>query len=244
MGVHNSSKTRVRPIFRALSRSDNSGGQWLGKLMSLGGRAAPDDPGTLIVPPLFEFLADPPRDFLAWLVSHPESLSVPSYPTSESTQRKREALLEGNASARAAALAKIKDITADHWPRWLCFEGTTKVDCALLTRKLVLFIEGKRTETGPSPNISWYRGRDQVLRNLDCARWYAQRYGLDYYAMLIIEGDDESKRAAARNVESERCVRSSLPHLTKSERADAMKHYLGFSTWDEVGSLIRATSLV
>ena len=84
------------------------------------------------------------------------------------------------------ALAAI-DAGQSHRQQWWCFEGTTMVDCALFADRCVVFAEGKRTELGASANVSWYRGRNQVLRNLDCARSYAASNGLDYYAMLIVE---------------------------------------------------------
>jgi hypothetical protein len=50
--------------------------------------------------------------------------------------------------------------------KWWAFEGITKVDCWLETDRLVLFVEGKRTET-LSKFTAWFPARDQLTRNLD-----------------------------------------------------------------------------
>ena len=205
MGKFNSSKTRVGPIFEELNRRDATGKSWLPSLMRLGCRgAAPELPGLLSTPPWFEFPAPPPRDFLEWLVTHPKKLDRPKYATGDLTKQKRDKLVAQDPAVLQEAISAIKDPASDHHRKWWCLEGTTSVDCALFTPRLVLFIEGKRTEDGSSPDVSWYRGRDQVLRNLDCARSYAQQRELDYYTMLIIEerrqegkGEEGAKRRLA-----------------------------------------------
>ncbi len=235
MGKLNSSKTRVGPIFKELNRRDATGKGWLPSLMRLGGRgAAPEVPGLLSTPPWFEFPAPPPRDFLEWLVTHPEKLDRPKYTTGDLTKQKRDKLLAKDPAVLQEAISAIKDPASDHQRKWWCFEGTSMVDCALFTPRLVLFVEGKRTEAGSSPDVSWYRGRDQVLRNLDCARSYARQRELDYYTMLIIEDGDKEREKKAREVGSSKCVASSLPHLTKTEQREIMQHYLGFTTWQAV----------
>jgi hypothetical protein len=158
-------------------------------------------------------------------------LASPAYEVSENTKLNRDGLRSGDTEVREKALAAIDDPDSDHRGKWWCLEGTTMVDCALFTKEMVLFVEGKRTELEPSPNVSWYRGRNQVLRNLDCARWYGKLHGLDYYALLIIEDGDAGREKKAGEVDAERWVSSSLPHLSAHDREEAMQHYLGFTTW-------------
>ena len=238
MGINNSSKTRVQPIFKELERRDPLGTIWLARLMRLGGRKAPANPGTLVAPPCFEFAAPPPRDFLRWLVEHPGKLASPAYEVSENTKLKRDALRSGETEVREKALAAIDDPDSDHRGKWWCLEGTTMVDCALFSKEMVLFVEGKRTELEPSPHVSWYRGRNQVLRNLDCARWYGKIHGLDYYSLLIIEDGDAGRKKKASEVDAPRSVSSSLPHLSTREREEVIQHYLGFTTWREITDVL------
>jgi hypothetical protein len=210
--------------------------------MRLGEREAPESPGILTVPPWFEFPAPPPRDFLEWLVTHPEKLTRPKYATGDLTKQKREKLRAKDTAVLQEAISAIGDSASDHHRKWWCLEGTTSVDCALFTKNLVLFVEGKRTESGSSPDVSWYHGRDQVLRNLDCARWYGQQHELDYYTMLIIEDGDKEGAKRAREIESPKRIASSLPHLSEAERQKMMRHYLGFTTWRKVVEAFGLTS--
>ena len=62
------------------------------------------------------------------------------------------------------------------------FEGFTEVDCCIVTDRLVLLIERKRTE-GLSESTAWYRGRNQLHRNLEAARELA---GGREYAVIVI----------------------------------------------------------
>jgi hypothetical protein len=52
--------------------------------------------------------------------------------------------------------------------------------------------------------------------------------------MLIIEDGDKDREESARDIESPKCIASSLPHLSESERQEMMQHYLGFTTWRKV----------
>ena len=50
--------------------------------------------------------------------------------------------------------------------KWWVFEGRTAADCLLVTDRLALFIEGKRTDR-IAPATSWYPWRSQLVRNLE-----------------------------------------------------------------------------
>jgi hypothetical protein len=195
---------------------------------------APTDVGTLKSVD-FEYPAPPPRPFLRWLVGHASELQKPAYTTSPAASAKREKLLAGDPATLAEALNAI-DSGASHRGKWWCFEGTTMVDCALSTDRCIVFVEGKRTEAGASRGVSWYASRNQVLRNLDCARALAANDGRAYFALLVIEqGDAVDRRlAAAQDVLDPEVVERSLPHLSPAERSEALGHYLGFTTWQEI----------
>jgi hypothetical protein len=57
--------------------------------------------------------------------------------------------------------------------KWWAFEGFTEVDCVLETDRLLLFIEGKRTEALAS-STDWYPERSQLVRNLEAVREVAK----------------------------------------------------------------------
>lgn len=116
------------------------------------------------------------------------------------------------------------------------------MDCALFTDDTVIFLEGKRTEMGPSEGIIWYPTRNQVLRNLECARTQARLHGLKHYFVILAveeEGPSGDPGASERTrqhglVTDAAMVEASLPHLTASERAELLEHYLGVTNWQSI----------
>jgi len=248
MGKCDSSKTRVQPVFNALYWQDASGETWLRPLLEMARREAGAE--TIAVPPNlgrlaslhFEFPADPPRAYLRWLVEHPQDLSSP--PESEwrkwsrRTQERRRALLAGDSVAQAEAIAQLN---RSRLPRraWWRFEGVTYVDCALLTPSEAVFVEGKRTEIGPSRSVAWYPHRNQVLRVLDCAAAFAKQTGRPhFFVVLVVERglveDDLERQTEIEAVTWSETVRQSLSHLTDHEREDLLAHYLGTCTWQDI----------
>ena len=100
------------------------------------------------------------------------------------------------------------------------------LDCALLTDKLVITIEGKRTEP-LSAATDWYPKRSQLVRNLEAAKQLAD--GRAWASMLISEtpvpeGSDKALDAL---------MPAGAPHLSRADRDELQAHYLGNITWRE-----------
>jgi hypothetical protein len=120
---------------------------------------------------------------------------------------------------------------------WHIFEGPTHVDAHLATERLVIVIEGKRTERGPTTRTSWMPVRHQMLRNIDDARDRSD--GRSVIGFFLIEGDDhdpltvpqEWREWSAYTV-SRNALDASLPHRSESERWAIASAFLGASTWD------------
>ena len=182
----------------------------------------------------FEFSVAPGRRFLRWLLENPDRMTWPvsagqrkSY--SATTQARREGLIghKGDSVQKQAQASALRSLNR-HGPeksrrQWWAFEGFTEVDCCLETDRLVLLIEGKRTES-LSESTAWYSGRNQLHRNLEAARDLAA--GREFGVLVI--GEDEIAETALGS--SER----GLPHLNTAERAELMSHYLGTLTWSQV----------
>jgi len=250
MGRFDSSLTRVQPVFQALFRRDTSGETWLRQLLGMAKRRAGPEPvtiparvGQLVEPPQFEFPVDPPKSYLAWLITHPERLSSPPEAAwkgwSTRTQERRRALLAGDIAVQAEAMAQLEKRAGLPNRAWWRLEGVTRVDCALLTPSTLVFVEGKRTELGPTRQVLWYQGRDQVFRVLDCAAAFARQTGRQhYFVMLVVEPDsvegDPIRQSEIEAVMSPRTVQESLPHLTDEERMELLSHYLGTTTWQAI----------
>ena len=115
MGQFDSTKTRVMPVFDQLIDRDLNGKSWLNRLVRLptrsGGRSASVIEGPLIDAKFGEDEAklEPPRSLLRWLVINPGALNEPASAaaSSPSTLVKRRALLAGDRSIQADALAAI-----------------------------------------------------------------------------------------------------------------------------------------
>jgi hypothetical protein len=241
MGKQNSSLTRVKPIFDSLYKSDRSGASWLLRLLrlaSLSGHIEIDfQPGGLLHAPLYQRPCPPPREFLRFLLSNPSKLAVPPDKDwrewSSDTQVKRRKLLDGDPATKREGLAALDAAHTLTNPFWWRLEGVTYVDCALLTKSMVVFIEGKRTEGRPSPNVTWWKGRNQVIRNVECAWELARETGRSKaFVLLIVE--EGLPRARFEEITNPDIVAASLPHRDEEDRTRIMSSYLGSTTWQAV----------
>ena len=192
------------------------------------GRAATLEP----IRNAFEVELPPPKEFLRWLLEHPEAMQWPAERGGRErifigeTQSNREALLAGNPATQAEALQALeREGVAVSQRAWWAFEGFTNVDCLLETEKLLLLVEGKRTEA-ISSSTEWFPRRNQVVRLLESARKRAA--GKKNYAVLVCAEKAVGIPDAA--------WRESLPHLAESERAELQAHFLGIVTWERIAS--------
>jgi hypothetical protein len=250
MGEHNSSVTRVRPVFRFLLEQDNGGITWLPRLLEMAPRnreyarhlaegVAPLLKATrrngysdASFDRFFEWRSAPPEAFLRWLVQNPRRMS---WPTSRGlpltfgaeTQRWREELFSSTETIYTKAMGEgVADLTRlgakrSAQQKW-AFEGFTSVDCRLQTKSLLLFVEGKRKDKLSSSTL-WYKERNQLMRNLEVAFEAAE--GQDYALLMI--GEDAVDLDDAQ-------VEESFPHLEGDRRDQLLSHYLGCITWKEV----------
>jgi hypothetical protein len=179
----------------------------------------------------FEKPAPPSRALLRWLIENPEQLRWPERRLRErvvyttDTQRKREALVDGpdfaRAEAQAEALAELARLGPEgSQRRWWAFEGHTEVDCWLETDRLLLFVEGKRTEA-LSSSTHWFPARNQLVRNLEVVGELAAGR---VAAVLLVSEEPIVELTPAD-------VAASSPHLADSDRDALLGRYLGQTTW-------------
>jgi len=177
----------------------------------------------------------PPSDmFLKWLIEHSEKLTWPRKGKKEiiygeATQTRRKALMAGNRQIIDEALTEHARLGCKGSRRkWWAFEGFTSVDCVLETNDLIVLVEGKRTEP-VSASTHWYPQRNQVIRNLECAREIAMRKNKNFAVLLCAERSIEIPDVAW--IES-------LPHMSGKERSELKKHFLGCVTWGSIASML------
>ena len=250
MGKFNSSLSRVQPILKALYEIDPSGESWIKSLLDIASRrdflhtaVTKISLGHLVKPPQFEFPVDPPRTYLKWLIDHPENLSSPPVTAlktwSATTQRMRSRFLLGDKEVQATATSNIASCNSLPKTAWWRLEGVTYVDCALITDLAAIFIEGERAEIGPSKEVLWYKQRNQVHRNLDCAAAYAQKERLQHYFVIAAVDKDLINQDPIRQKEwntlmSPEVIRNGLPHLNDGELKEITRHYAGMTTWEDI----------
>ncbi|HPY46060.1 MAG TPA: hypothetical protein PLD69_04500 [Sphaerochaeta sp.] len=174
----------------------------------------------------FEFPLSPPIRFLEWLIQNPLFMKWPKDKKySEQTEYKRRRLLNNDPTVISEALILLRNNHVRNPNRdWWVFEGFTKVDCLIETENLVLAIEGKRTEEGPSLSIDWYPQRNQLVRNLEALKQYGKS---KEYALILIDEEGNYQLEESMFI-------ASLPHFSSEERTELRKHYLGNITWKQV----------
>ena len=178
----------------------------------------------------YEVDVPPAKAFLEWLVRNPQKIQWPIARGEElvygaRTQDKRKRLIAGDLEVQAEALQELQQLAPEECVRkWWTFEGFTSVDCLLETDRLLVLVEGKRTEP-VSSSTHWFPDRNQVIRNLECAR---QMAGTKNYAVLVCAEKEVSI--------SDSDWAKSLPHLNEAEIAELKGHFLGYVSWEAIAS--------
>ncbi|MEX2578596.1 MAG: hypothetical protein WD342_06020 [Verrucomicrobiales bacterium] len=191
----------------------------------------------------FECPVPPPEPFLRWLIDRSDLLA-PHWPESrkgvkrvfgESTQRLRDAMInsphtEKGLEVKNLAQAELlsKGILKSQ-RKWWAFEGYTEVDCLIETDKLVLFVEGKRTEP-ISAATDWYPQRNQIARNLESAQEFAMMKGKEFAVLVVAE----KKSLALEVATGSEALRLGLPHLDKEQADEMLTRFLGIVLWEDL----------
>ena len=246
MGIFDSSRTRVAPVFGRLQCLDPSGRLWLQGLLDLANTRQVSRPeagasrlrlakwwpreARLAAPPgLLRWLlenAEEPRDAAAW-GRRPEVMA------------NRRRVVDRDADTLAGALRSLEERRPS--PRaWYVLEGPSQPDVYLDSADAVIVVEGKRTETTPTTSTAWMRVRHQMLRHLDAAWEHLE--GRRIYGLYIVEAESETTSTAppstwheaVESTISDEVLRASLPHRTPDERSQIAGALLGVTTWQAV----------
>jgi len=243
VGIYDSSRTRVAPVFGRLQCLDPSGRLWLQGLLELANTRKVPRPqaGTsrLLVAkwwPREARLAAPPG-LLQWLLEHAEEPRNPkAWGRRPEVVANRRRIVDRDADTLAAALKSLQASRAS--PRaWYVLEGPSQPDVYLASDAVVIVVEGKRTEAAPATSTDWMSVRHQMLRHLDGA--WEHRQGRQIYGLFIVEAEQGTSSAEASSawqeaVEltvSQHVLNGSLPHRSPEERSQIAGALLGVTTW-------------
>jgi len=120
---------------------------------------------------------------------------------------------------------------------WYVLEGPSCPDVFLETDDLIVVIEGKRTESGPTTATSWMPLRHQMLRHIDAV--WDTRDGRQCVGFFIVESGAAGETPnhwlnAARQTTKPNVLAQSLPHRSQEVRTQIADAFLGVTTWQMV----------
>ena len=255
MGKYDSSRTRISPVFTQLDQRDATGLSWLPALLSLpmhGRResnvapvgpiratywTATDGPGGLVR--RREKALRAPESLLHWMIDNTDKLVQPENRADVGAHGLRQELFRGDAKRVTEAQDGVR--SGERGRNWYVFEGPTFPDVYIETDELVVVIEGKRRESGPTTKTTWMKTRHQMLRHMDCA--FDLLKGRSLVGFFIVEGEREESDAVdlppkwkkyCEATTSEEAVAGSLPHRDEETRKAITKSFAGATTWQAV----------
>lgn len=220
-GPLNSRMTRVLPIFRWLR--EHGGATWPKDLLELAGsNRTVADPGDVEDVRLdIELRVPATAERLAWMIENVRAL-VPA-----EGRRWRELLkrIERDPQKRVRALNTLREGNTVRLPRGFVLEGETNADCFVIAKHAVIWVEGKRFDW-LDPKITWDAVRDQVARNIDAARTWANQHpnsigkAREYY--LLVCHEHPLKHHETQLIQGyQRCTwAGGLPHVSEEVRRD------------------------
>jgi hypothetical protein len=246
VGIHDSSRTRVAPVFGRLQCLDPSGRLWLQGLLELANTRTLPRPeagaSRLRVAkwwPREAKLAAPPA-LLRWLLENAqEPRDAAAWGRRPEVMANRRRVVDRDADTLAGALQSLQDRRPS--PRaWYVLEGPSQPDVYLDSDDVVIVVEGKRTETGPTTSTAWMSVRHQMLRHLDAA--WEHRQGRRIYGLFIVEAERGTSSVepplvwhdAVGLTISNDVLEASLPHRSPDERTQIASALLGVTTWQAV----------
>lgn len=248
MGIYDSSRTRVVPVFDALMDRDPGGRTWLLPLLHLGSRSAGrlDEVATAALLPGHprwwgknERRLDPPKSLLRWLVANACAPASDALWGGPATRAKRERLVARDTETINEAL-RLLETSAATFRKWYVLEGRSQPDACLEANTTLVVIEGKRTEHKATAVTTWMRSRSQMLRHMDAA-WDIGG-GKRVLGLMIVEGQGGADATTPNNhwltqandqVLAE-TLADSLPHRDPVERNQIADGFLGVTTWQRV----------
>jgi hypothetical protein len=246
VGIYDSSRTRIAPVFGRLHCYDPSGRMWLQGLLELSstrGLPRPEAGSSRLRVakwwPREARLAAPPG-LLRWLLENAEApRSAAAWGRRAEVMANRRRVVDRDAATLADALKNLEE-RRPTGRAWYVLEGPSQPDVYLDTAETVVVIEGKRSELGPTTSTAWMPVRHQMLRHLDAV--WEHRQGRRIYGLFIVEAEkvtDSAEpsaawRAAVDATISEEMLKGSLPHRTPEEREQIAGALLGVTTWQAV----------
>jgi hypothetical protein len=137
-------------------------------------------------------------------------------------------------------LRSLREAGKNPGKEWFALEGPSRPDALLETDRLVICVEGKRTEESCTTITKFMACRSQLVRHMDAAM--DAYLGKQVLGLLIVEGPggrdavapSEYWKAQCRAQYAEAMLRDSLPHRTPEQRQAIGDGIIGVTTWQAV----------
>ncbi len=179
----------------------------------------------------------PPRELLEWLVRNVSVESVAQSRDAGETLNKRRSLANSDPEVLKQALERLR--AGERGRKWFVLEGKSFPDAYLEAHRIVLVVEGKRTERSTTTKTKWMGKRSQLIRHMDAAWEVAS--GRAVFGLLLVEGElpdpllvPEQWYAASTEQLRHDLLIPSLPHRGAEERQAIADGVLGVATWQRV----------
>jgi len=233
---HDSSRTRIAPVFDVLQGRRND---WVRALLILsrgGSRPAVDLEGLDLK---FhkgywgktERSFDPPVALLSWLIRYPTPQLLASPIVAE-----RTLLADGEPAVVARALHALRTSAAPKG--WHLLEGPTVPDVLIETPDALIVVDCKSAVTIAMPKSATLTGRHPMWRHIDAAweiRGRRRVFGFFIVPDQQPDGDvAPAVEAAFGEALGEAVLEANFPHRSSKERDAIIACFLGGTSWNLV----------
>ena len=251
-------RTPLQALIEPMFARDPGGRSWLPRLLAAlpGSRERLgeliEDPGYLEVPlavktdsgrlGCFAYPSAAARPLLGWYIDHPQQLTRPPGDAAETAEMRmlRRALLDDEPpGSRARAQDRARDLLRTSTPRsptWWRFEEPGRLDCVLLTERLVVSITAPDPRGGLRPATPWYPARSELVRDLESARRLAGNRA--WAGLLITDTGPPPELDPGDPASVAATIAAGTPHLDDEDRADVADAYLGCLTTDQARAAV------
>jgi len=236
MGKHNSTYTRVKPLFDQIKGD-------LDKLNNFLNLINENIKLSSIPEPIYygenEKILPPSIELLIYLVENNHILNQDILQKDDDgeTRRKRKLLFDGNVEIRNEALNLLK---RSNVPKsgWYIFEGYTQPDIYIETEDKIIIGEAKRTEDKLTTSTKWLLNKDQLIRHIDSVLDTSK----NIFSFLIIDHEvskNHNYKKGLENLIDRNYYKLNLPHRDEYQIDKAYKSYQGHLYWNEIETKLK-----
>ena len=225
VGVWNSRKTRVLPVFGWLK--ENGEEYWPARLVALAdGVEKLTDAGEIVAVHLKrERRVRATSERLIWMLENGRRLAPCDGKKWRELIRRTEDL-----DAVRNGIEKLK--AGKNPARKLILEGPTSADCLIECERALIWIEGKRFDW-IAPATTWDVSRDQLARNVEAAWSLAKNAGKEYRLLICHEFPLKHHEVALLEGYRTGTLSAGMPHISPQDRQQ-FRERIGTLTWNEI----------